>query len=81
MTGITYNDAHDIVARRSPKEVQDGSLKITGDQPTKLLKLDTTQTEQVFGIQFKSYEEQVVSVLERYVELGKKAKEELPGVA
>ncbi len=67
--GIVYNDALGIVARRFSKVVKNGVLKNDGDQPTRLARVDTKDTEEIFGMKFASFEDQVVSAVEHYVEL------------
>jgi len=71
--GNIWESSIDIVKKHFPDAVKDGRLPANGKQPTKRLLYDTSRTEQVFGMKFKSYEEQVVSVAAHYLELLEKA--------
>lgn len=73
VAGNKWTDALEIVKKRFPDAVKDGRLSADGTQPTKKLLIDTSETEKVLGIKFRSYEEQVVSVTEHYLELLEKA--------
>ena len=72
--GSVWGDDIEIVKRRFPEAVKDGRLPATGSQPTKLLRYDTSRTEEVLGIKFQTYEDAVVSVTEHYLELLEKKK-------
>ena len=74
--GVDGNDwgtAVDIVKKHFPEAVKDGRLPADGTQPTKKFLYDTSETDRILGIKQKSYEEQVVSVTEHYLELLEKA--------
>ncbi|CAF9942997.1 MAG: hypothetical protein ALECFALPRED_010368 [Alectoria fallacina] len=71
--GIVWADTIEIVKRRFPEAVQDGRLPVSGTQPTNPSRYDTSRTEKVLGIKFRSYEDAVVSVTEHYLELLEKA--------
>lgn len=73
VAGIKWDDSLDVVKRRFPEAVKDGRLPANGTQPTIKLLIDASETEKVLGIKFRSYEEQVVSVTEHYLELLDKA--------
>lgn len=73
VAGNKWADSIEIVKKRFPEAVQDGRLPADATQPTKKLLVDTSRTEKVLGIKFRSYEEQVVSVTEHYLELLEKA--------
>lgn len=73
VAGNKWADSIEIVKKRFPEAVQDGRVPADGTQPTKKLLVDTSRTEKVLGIKFRSYEEQVVSVTEHYLELLEKA--------
>ena len=67
--GIVWDDGIEIVKRRFPEAVKDGRLPANGSQPTKKAKFDTSRTERVLGIKFRSFEDALVSVTEHYLEL------------
>jgi nucleoside-diphosphate-sugar epimerase len=67
--GIQFNDYQKIVREYFPKAVENGTLLNNGNQPTKSLRLDASKSEAVFGIKFKGYEEQVISIVGQYLEL------------
>jgi nucleoside-diphosphate-sugar epimerase len=67
--GTTWEDAKDIVRRNFPKAVADGISPLEGSQPSRPIRLDSSDTEEVFGWKFASFEEQVKSVAEHYLEL------------
>ena len=74
--GVNGNDwgtSVDIVKKHFPEAVKDGRLPADGTQPTKKFLYDTSETDRILGIKQKSYEEQVVSVTEHYLELLEKA--------
>jgi nucleoside-diphosphate-sugar epimerase len=66
---VNYPDAIDIVNKRFPKEVASGLLPNNGFQPCGKLLADGSRTEKVFGIKYRSYEEQIVSVTQQYIDL------------
>ncbi|KIL87019.1 hypothetical protein FAVG1_09573 [Fusarium avenaceum] len=67
--GTTWDDAKDIVRRHLPKAVADGVLPLEGSQPSRPIRLDSSETEEAFGWKFASFEEQVKSVAEHFVKL------------
>ncbi|KAI9843491.1 MAG: hypothetical protein M1838_002609 [Thelocarpon superellum] len=67
--GTEWADALDIAASHFPAAVKDGRLPLGGSQPTKKLHIDASYTEQVFGLKFKTYEDQIVSLVGHYLEL------------
>ncbi|MCJ1272325.1 hypothetical protein MMC21_000111 [Puttea exsequens] len=73
VAGNLWEDALTVVKKRFPEAVRDGRLPADGSQPTKRFLFDSSRTEEVLRIKFRSYEEQVVSVAEHYLELLEKA--------
>lgn len=69
LEGTTWVDALEIVKRRFPKAVESGVLPADGDTPSKATSVDTAETQKLAGMKFRSYEDQVVSVTEHYLEL------------
>lgn len=69
LQGTIWSNAIEIVQRRFPQAVTKGILPNNGLAPTKQTKIDASETARLLGIEFKSYEEQVVSVVEHYLEL------------
>ncbi|EXA31060.1 hypothetical protein BFJ63_vAg16608 [Fusarium oxysporum f. sp. narcissi] len=67
--GTTWEDAKDIVRRNFPKAVGDGIFPLEGSQPSRPIRLDSSDTEEALGWKFASFEEQVKSVAEHYLEL------------
>ena len=72
--GAIWGTTVDIVKKHFPEAVKAGILPANGTQPTKRLRYDVSETEKVLGIKFRSYEDQVVSVTEHYLELLEKEK-------
>jgi nucleoside-diphosphate-sugar epimerase len=70
--GTTWNDVIDITKKNFPEAVKKNIFPLDGSQPTKSTKVDSSRTEKVFGIKLASYETQVKSVVEHYLELFEK---------
>ncbi len=62
----------EIVKKHFPEAVEDGRLPADGSQPTKL-RIDSSKTEKVLGIEFQTYKTQGKSVTEHYLKLVTKA--------
>jgi nucleoside-diphosphate-sugar epimerase len=72
--GTVWQNATRIAAEHFPKAVEKGFLPNNGLQPTRKLRVDAKKTEEVMGVKFLSFEEQVKSVVEHFLELkGEKA--------
>ena len=69
LEGTNWSDAKEIVARNFPKQVEEGVLPNNGSSITKKLRLDSSKTEETFGIKLQPYETQVLSVTRHYLEL------------
>jgi nucleoside-diphosphate-sugar epimerase len=67
--GTRWEEAIDVVQRNFPLAVKRGILPNNGTASTKRTRVDASRTEKVFGFQFASYEEQVKSVVEQYLEM------------
>jgi nucleoside-diphosphate-sugar epimerase len=67
--GNTISDAIEIVNKRFPEAVKSGILPNDGFTETKTIRFDASVTEGILGVTFRSYEEQVVSLTEHYLEL------------
>jgi len=67
--GNTWGESIDVVKKHFPEAVKDGRLPVNGSQPTKRLLFDSSRTEEVLGIKFRNYEEQVIDVTKHYLEL------------
>lgn len=67
--GTMWDDAKDIVRQHLPKAVADGIFPLGGSQPSRPIRLDSSETEEAFGWKFASFGEQVKSVAEHYLEL------------
>lgn len=66
-----WADSFDIVKRRYPKQYAAGLFKFDSiPRPeSRIAKLDTSKVTKTFGIEFKSFEEQVTSVVDHFLEL------------
>ncbi|KJZ71560.1 hypothetical protein HIM_09029 [Hirsutella minnesotensis 3608] len=71
LEGIEWAAALDIVKKHYPKEYEAGVF--SADSVSKLVtnrrKVDSTKAQNTFGIKFKTFEEQVVSVVNHFLEL------------
>ena len=68
-SNTTWEDAFDIVKKYFPKAVESGEFPLNGKNPTKRLVFDNQYTKRTLGIEFASFEEQVKSVAQQYLEL------------
>ncbi|KAL8757617.1 MAG: hypothetical protein Q9199_002094 [Rusavskia elegans] len=66
--GIQWNDAKQIVRKRFPNAVEKGLLPCQGSTETKVMKVDGSKAQRVFGFKYKDFEEQIVSVIGQYLE-------------
>lgn len=73
--GTVWADAVGIVERHFPQAVKDGVLPLGGRQSTKKIHLDARRTEEVFGVEWEGFEQQVVALTRHYLELVDKEKE------
>ncbi len=71
--GSVWEDANDIVGRKFPDAVKEGILPLGGSQATSKIMFDTSRTEKLLGVEFKDWEEQVVSLVGWYIENAQKA--------
>lgn len=67
--GMVFEDGIKAAAARFPHAVADGRLKTTGKQPTAIVNLDAKKSEDTFNFKFKTYNEQVESIVEQYLEV------------
>ncbi|CEJ81539.1 hypothetical protein VHEMI01661 [[Torrubiella] hemipterigena] len=75
--GVTqWTDSFDIVKKRYPAELEAGIFKFADASVAETLHIPVSnaKAQKVFGIKFKNYEEQVISVIDHYVELVKAKK-------
>ncbi|CAN9393685.1 unnamed protein product [Alternaria alternata] len=68
--GTRWDDAKEIVRQRYSDQVSTGLFTLTGTSPSRSLRLDASDTERLLGWTFTGFEEQVLSVVDHYVELG-----------
>ncbi|KAF2807273.1 NAD(P)-binding protein [Mytilinidion resinicola] len=61
-------DALDVVKKYFPERVADGTLPCTGFHDSQRVLLDASETERVFGMKFKPYEEGVKDFTAQYLE-------------
>ncbi|KAH8803515.1 hypothetical protein F5884DRAFT_888835 [Xylogone sp. PMI_703] len=68
--GPTWADAIEIVKKRYPNQVAQGTFTIDkGATGTLRMKSDSSYTEKTFGFKFQSYENQISSVVNHFLEL------------
>lgn len=73
---VRFEQIKDIVARHFPDAVERGDLlPNNGGAPSVLTVLDTSKTEDTFGLKLATYEESVVGMIGHYLELLEKEKE------
>lgn len=70
--GPNWADAAEIIRKHYPKEVSEGLFDLSNLTPTIPVKTDSSYTETIFGLTFKSYEQAIVSVADHYLELTQK---------
>ena len=70
---MVWSDVSGIVRGAFGEEVEKGVFKLDGKMDTKAVAFDTGATSREFGLKWKSFEEQVESVVGHFLEL--KAKE------
>ncbi|KAG6227820.1 hypothetical protein E4U26_001441 [Claviceps purpurea] len=68
---MRWSDCFDIVKRRFPKECAEGVFPFDDilRPSTSAVNVDNSKAKRLLGREFKTYEEQVVSVVEHYLEL------------
>lgn len=67
--GTVWQDATKIVAESFPETVTKGVLPNNGVHDTRPAKIDAKRSEEVFGFKFKTYKDQVKSIVSHYLEL------------
>jgi hypothetical protein len=72
LDGIKWDDAIDMVRSYFPKEVTSGIFQLGGSQGSSLVRFDASGTERLLSIKFKSFEEQVLSVVGWHAEVSTK---------
>lgn len=72
---VNWADATDIIKRRYPEAYAAKVFQFDSCTPTQTLaaKVDSTKASQTFNLKFKSFEEQVVSIVDHFLELSKDA--------
>lgn len=72
---VNRADSIDIITRRYPKPYAAGAFQFDACTPTKTVpvKVDSSKATKTFGIQFETFEEQVVSIVDQFLELAKKS--------
>lgn len=68
-TETTWGDAFEIVKKHYPQQVADRKLQVEQSTATFNLKTDASFTEKTFGFKFVSFEKQVISVVDHYLEM------------
>lgn len=67
--GTNWDDGKDIAKRVYGKQVASGLFSLGGSSPSRPIRLDVSETEKLLGWKFVSYEDQVRSVADHYIEL------------
>ncbi|KAJ2981408.1 hypothetical protein NQ176_g2045 [Zarea fungicola] len=70
---IQWTETIELVKKHFPKEVEAGIFSFNGTPITAPLITDNSKARKTFGINFKTYEEQILSVAKQYLELVKQA--------
>jgi nucleoside-diphosphate-sugar epimerase len=70
LENVEWAQAFDIIKKHYPKECAEGIFKVDTTERPKTLKVrvDSTKAEKTFGITFKTFEEQVLSLAGQYLE-------------
>lgn len=70
---VNWADAADIIKRRYPEAYAANAFQFDSCTPTQTLaaKADSTKATETFNLKFKSFEEQVVSIVDQFLELSK----------
>ena len=66
-TNVQWTQTTDIVKKHFPKECEAGILKVDKCLITAPLKVSNAKAKKVFGIEFKSFEEQICDVVGQYL--------------
>ncbi|OAA50336.1 reductase [Metarhizium rileyi] len=68
---VDWAESFAIVKRRFPKQCADGVFKFEGiaKPVTTIARVDNAKASRVLGMEFKTYEEQVVSIVDHFLEL------------
>lgn len=71
LENLEWAESFDIIKKHHPKECAEGIFKVDSTERPETLKVrvDSTKAEKTFGITFKSFEEQVLSIAGQYLEL------------
>lgn len=69
LKGTVWDDAKDIARQHFTEAVENGSLPLSGTQPSRPIHLDTSETEEAFGWKFATFEEQIKSLAGHYLRL------------
>jgi nucleoside-diphosphate-sugar epimerase len=69
LEGTTLEKARDIVARDFKDEVASGMLPNNGKISTIKARIDSSESQEVLGFKYQSFEEQVRDIVQQYVEL------------
>jgi hypothetical protein len=69
-----FDQVKGIVARHFPEAVGRGDLPNNGSTPSVLTILDTSKTQETFGLKLATFEESVVGVIGHYLGLLEKEK-------
>ncbi|KAH8894733.1 NAD(P)-binding protein [Thozetella sp. PMI_491] len=72
-TRMVWEDSLRVLQEEFSKDVAEGRLSIEGKQPTQPMEFDASKTEEVLGIRFAPFSEQVRQVASQYLELLAKA--------
>ena len=68
-SGVTWDDALDIVRKHFPKEVGSGVFPLGGSQKSLPMPFDASSMEKVFDFKYKDFESQIVDVAGWYAKV------------
>jgi hypothetical protein len=66
---VRWSDVDGIVREKFGGEVEKGGFKLGGKLETKSVRFDTRTTDEIFGVNWKGFEDQVESVVSAFLEV------------
>lgn len=71
LENMEWEQSFDIIKKYYPKECAEGIFKVDTTERPKTLKVrvDSSKAEKTFGMTFKSFEEQILSIAGQYLEM------------
>lgn len=69
LEGTKWEDVFEIIKRKFPDEVAKGVLPNNGSIVSGPIKIDEKRSEEIFGMKYRGFEEQVEDVVKFYLSL------------